>query len=490
MQKSKQKNSNQLLAAFGITAPELLLEDGTVLSSLKVVRFVPNRRCVCHGVWQGQRIYVKLFFGNKATQYALRDIQGVKCLHAANLLTPSLLNHIPLMQVEGYAVIFEEIATAENAEDILSRSNKATQLLLAKQLVKTVAEHHENKLIQTDMYLKNFLILHRTVYTIDGDGIRCLDKLSKQKALANLSQMLSKFDALMLDRHLFSLLDSYAKARRWSESPNLGDIKRKIALLRYKVTTAYADKKVFRQCTDVNVIKTNHVYIAVSGEYSAFALPRTGSELDRCFTPESIIKDGHTCTVGFVSIDCLRVVIKRYNIKNVWHGINRALRQTRASVSWANAHRLTLLGLATAKPIALIETRITGLNRKAYFLTEYVDAPDVAAYFKQVSDKALRAQAVKQLVELFYRLYLLNISHGDMKATNIKVLSDGKPLLIDLDSMQQHRYNFFAIKAHARDIKRFMRNWKDEPSLYNAFVKSFKVVYADHTPLKAAHILI
>ena len=76
-----------------------------------------------------------------------------------------------------------------------------------------------------------------------------------------------------------------------------------------------------------------------------------------------------------------------------------------------------------------------------------------------------------------------------MKATNIKVLTDGWVLLIDLDSMQQHKVGIAAKKAHVRDIKRFMRNWKDQPSLYNAFVKAFKVVYADHAILQTAEIL-
>ena len=76
-----------------------------------------------------------------------------------------------------------------------------------------------------------------------------------------------------------------------------------------------------------------------------------------------------------------------------------------------------------------------------------------------------------------------------MKASNIKVLSDGCPLLIDLDSMRQHRSRFFAQNHHVRDLKRFMQNWKDTPTLYNAYVEAFKVVYTEQAPLKAAKIL-
>jgi tRNA A-37 threonylcarbamoyl transferase component Bud32 len=184
-------------------------------------------------------------------------------------------------------------------------------------------------------------------------------------------------------------------------------------------------------------------------------------------------------------VENVLLVIKRYNIKSFWHGVARALRQTRAAASWANAHRLTLLGIATPKPIALIEQRYFGLRGKAYFISEYLEAPDAEMFFEQQQEQATRAHAIHNVVILFYRLYLLKISHGDMKATNMKLL-DGLPWLIDLDSMRQHDWDRFALKAHVQDLKRFMKNWQDEPSLYNAFIKEFFAVYADPLPLRFA----
>lgn len=477
------------LQVLGNWIPEVDLDCPDSLTELEVVRVVPSKRVVCQCVWQQRRVFAKFFLGNQSSYYAARDKKGVDALVAASILTPTLLAVRKLASGHVTVLIYqaiEDCLNTENAYDYFSVSERKN---LINQLVKTIAHHHCAGLIQTDCYLKNFLIKENKIYTLDGDGVRQYAKLSQDKMLENLSTLLSKIDVLDLESWFSGLLNSYQSV---NYLPELDATKLKCSINRKRMNAAssYADKKVFRQCTDVDVINTSKGYVAVSSHYSALTLPKAVSALDSYFTAENIIKNGNTCTVALVAIDNLRMVIKRYNIKSVWHGLSRAIRQTRASVSWANAHRLTLLRLATAKPVALIETRILGLKREAYFLTEYVDAPDIAAYFKQVSDKALRAQAVKELVELFYRLYLLNISHGDMKATNIKVLSDGKPLLLDLDSMQQHRYDFFAKKAHARDIKRFMRNWKDEPSLYNAFLKVFKVVYADHTPLKAAHILI
>ena len=484
-----QKDNASLLASFGLNKAGLSLDDGSTLKSLEVVRHVPLRRCVCRATWQGRPVYVKLFFGHKATYYALRDVAGVESLKSANILTPEMLVQSDVSKVKGHAVVFEEILGSRNAEDVWVDASESARLTLAKKLVRTIATHHEASLVQTDLYLKNFLIKGEAVYSIDGDGIRSAGALSQQKALDNLCQLLSKFDVLMLERYLLALLTIYAETRMWPEPPSLSNIKLSVAAARRKATISYADKKVFRQCTDVDVAKTASLFSAIRSDYSTVELPQTISALDAYFNPDNIIKNGNTCTVAHASVDGLSVVLKRYNIKGFWHGLSRAWRQTRASVSWANAHRLKLLALETANPVALIETRNFGLRGKAYFLTEYVDAPDMIMFFKQASDKALRAQAIKQLVQLFYKLKLLNISHGDMKATNIKVLKNGQSLLIDLDSMQQHKYSFFAKRAHVRDIKRFMQNWKDEPSLYNAFVKVFKVVYVDHTPLQAAQIL-
>lgn len=489
MQNMTPTDNASVLANFGLEQPSLDLDDGSVLSSLQVVRHVPLRRCVCRASWQDRPVYVKLFFGAKAAHYASRDVQGVKALQQAGILTPAILFHGELKQHQAIGIIFKAIVEASNAEEVWLGASEKDQLALGMQLMNTVAEHHEAGLIQTDLYLKNFLIKGDAVYTIDGDGIRSFKKLSKQKALENVCQLLSKFNVLMLNQHLTGLLNQYANARSWQEAPSAGEIGVQVDEARRKATTSYADKKVFRQCTDVNVVKSSQLFTAISSDYAMEPIPQTPQELDACLSAGKLLKDGNTCTVGFAAIGDTQLVIKRYNIKNVWHGVSRAFRPTRAAISWANAHRMQLLGIETAKPIALIETRWFGFRRKAYFLTEYVDAPDMVAFFQQTADGLHRAQAVKYVVQLFYELYLLKISHGDMKATNIKVLPEGQSLLIDLDSMQHHRHAFFAHKAHVRDLKRFMQNWKDEPSLYNAFVKVLKVVYVDHTPLKAAHIL-
>ena len=77
-----------------------------------------------------------------------------------------------------------------------------------------------------------------------------------------------------------------------------------------------------------------------------------------------------------------------------------------------------------------------------------------------------------------------------MKASNLQITDQGEIVVIDLDSMRQHRRTQMARRAHAKDIRRLLQNWKQDTSLYNALVESFSLIYQDHTPLKLAGIPI
>jgi tRNA A-37 threonylcarbamoyl transferase component Bud32 len=479
----------QALLQSGQNVLDVKLQDSSTLKLSEVVRSVPGKRFVCRGIWHGKSVYAKLFVGNYDKRYAMRDKQGVEYLVQAHIVTPALLYAGAISDGSTQVLIFQTVESSENTEVVYQNTEDTIKRFeLASKLVHVVAQHHNANLLQTDLYLKNFLIQDSLIFTLDGDGIRKYAKLSCHNALENISILLSKFDVIEIERWMHDLLKAYAEVRGWQQVPDVASMKDLVNQHRRRVTNAYADKKVFRSCTDVQVIQRTGLWAAISSRFSLHDLPKMPEDFDRLIESQSRIKSGNTCTVALAQVDSLNVVIKRYNIKSFWHGVNRALRQTRAARSWANAHRLILLGIPTAAPIALIESRNFGLKGRAYFLSEYVDAPDAVEFFSETADGALQVEAIINIVNLFYRLFLLQISHGDMKASNIKMVN-GAPLLIDLDSMQQHRFYRPALKAHVRDLKRFMHNWQAMPALYNAFITQFKVIYTDHEVLCLARIV-
>ena len=474
---------SESLTSFGVQNKQIICDTGEVLQILTIARFLPNQRLVCKCLFNQNLVYAKIFIGLRANIHAVREASGAKALLAANIFTPQLLLQTTCQNQP--VIVYAAIENAVNAEDFVRSADFLGRCDLAKKLTQTVAQHHNAHLMQTDIHLKNFLVEKDKVYTLDGDGIRQFAQLSPKQAMQNLAVLWSKFDVLDIEKWQQSLTKTYTDTSAWNKLIKPEKLIKLANFQRLKVASYYADKKVFRPCTDVKVTALRGIFYAASRAYENIDLPVTIEQLDQLVTPQKTIKSGNTCTVATAQISDATIVIKRYNIKSVWHGLSRALRPSRAAISWANAHRLQLLGIATAKPVALLETRRFGLRGRAYFLSEYIEAPDVAQYFAQTQNKTERAEAVKNIVTLFYKLYLLHISHGDMKFSNIK-MQGSQPVLIDLDSMHQHA--FINQAAHARDLQRFMRNWQNDNALYNAFVKTFKVVYPDDSMLIKAGI--
>jgi len=453
-------------------APDLLV--------LEIVRRIPFKRLVAKGKWNGQNVFAKIFLGKDATKYAKRDAGGIAILQQKGIATPKLLYSGAGFSADGeqaQVIVMEEIKPSKNIDELWPTLKPKARFKLAKQLIKIIALHHDADIVHTDLHLKNFLVNDDFIYTLDGDGVRQYDGLPYKKALQNLAEMVSKFDILEQAEWLPQMLEAYHTIISWHVPISAAQVTPLANRYRLKAVRNYADKKVFRNCTDVSVSQSKSAFLAWS---NVFDLPEK-LDLDTLVASGKMLKNGNTCTVALAEIAGRQVVIKRYNIKGLGHAFSRALRPSRAAVSWANAHRLKLLGIPTAAPIALLETRKFGLLRgKAYFLSEYADAPDAFEFFAQTKDKLLWADAVKNICLLFYRLYLLQISHGDMKATNIKIQGT-TPLLLDLDVMRQH--NKPCLKAHVRDLQRFLQNWQNQPILYNAFVKTFRTVYANNWPL-------
>lgn len=472
----------QALSHVGQQAFEINLPDKTVFHITEIVRRVPNKRLVCKGIWKKQPVFSKLFIGERAKHYAQRDSQGVAYLIKANIATPPLLY---AGKVEGVEVlIFQAIDVAGNAQErynnLRLKNNHAdddqTRLNLMQQLTKAVAHQHNAGIIQTDMYLKNFLVKDSVVYSLDGDGIHPLFPIFKQQQKRrNLATLFSKMDALD-DDWIASLYEVYSKEANIAYcASNFIKVWSLTHDIRHQNTSNYADKKVFRTCTDVTVSRDFTSFSAIANGFNADNISL--ALLDNALNNSAqLIKNGNTCTVGKAVINHQQVVIKRYNFKNMWHSFELAFRQSRAAKSWANAHRLVLLNIATPKPVALVEVRFGFLRRQAYFVNEYCEAPDIAQFFAQTIDTPTKHKVADEIALMFYKLSLLNISHGDCKASNIKIMA-GKPILLDLDSMQAHTFAWWFEQKHIKDLKRLMRNWAQDAEisaiLKHAFVQAY-----------------
>lgn len=485
--------SEQQSHVYANGAEVLLLNNGSTLTDLTLVREVPGKRHVYRARWQDKPVYAKLFFGKNNAHYATRDLNGVRYLMQAEISTPPLLFQGHTQDSQAEVLIFLAIEHANNAEAVWHDCDEKQRFELVKQLVLTLAKHHQAGLIQTDLYFKNFLVQEENIYTLDGDGIRRLSSVfHKRQRLRNLATLFSKMDVLN-DQWIPLLYQYYCQ--QLSTVYTIADQLAVMSMtrkIRSQMASAYADKKVFRTCTDVKVSKRFDIFLAVSRDFElSSVMPQF---LDSALIDtKTNLKNGNTCTIAKALIADRQLVIKRYNIKNAWHGLNRAFRVSRAALSWANAHRLLISDIATPKPLALLEERFGCLRRRAYFLSEFVDAPDAMQFFLQSTKLEDKEVVASNIANLFHRLYLFRFSHGDFKANNIKIV-DLKPILIDLDAMQAHGTSRYAgwwfARKHIKDLHRLMKNWEHDVETSGLLKKALRLHYASQDVNAGDNILI
>ena len=316
------------------------------------------------------------------------------------------------------------------------------------------------------------------LYTLDGDGIRRLR--SRRTALANLARLLSKFDAAD-DDWIPELYAAYCKRRGIGSTPaELEALNVAVRRIRREVLSEYADRKVFRNCSDVRVSRKLHEFRAVASAWVG-RLDGLLEQPDRWLEQGERLKSGNTCTVALVEHEGRKLVVKRYNIKNLRHRLDRAWRRSRAALSWANGYRLRLAGIPTAAPVALLEQRWGPLRGKAWLLNEYVEGPDLEQWMA-AAEPAQRELVAERVARLLHKLQRLRFTHGDLKASNIKIV-ELQPWLIDLDSLRQHRCDWLFQRRHARDLRRLLHNWRDDAPVLEMMRRALRKVYGNDPAL-------
>jgi len=443
----------------------LTLDDGTVIECVRTLRNLPGRRLVFEGRFKGRRVVVKVFMNRQRAQvHSQREVDGLAALNSAGIAAPEVLFAGSDRQANPVVVL----AWIENAVALSARWHDADpeqRVQLARRMMALLASHHRAGIFQADLHLDNFLVGEDLIYTLDGDAVVArahpLDESRSQQNLAlYCSQLGADLDPLSLQQSAY-----YARLRDWDEAglarrlPGLIDAARSYRWRKLR-------SKIFRDCSAVAHSKTA---TQVSFTVRAYGpgLPDFLAGLDASCPADPVrrLKNGNTATVWRVDFGGRQLVVKRYNVKNRLHGIMRTLKESRASISWRNAHMLGMFGITTPAPVALLIRRAGWFRPVAYFVAEDVSGPSLLEWVGENQDDLARVrQAAVQVGRLFSQLQLLRISHGDMKASNFILGPEGL-VVVDLDAMQQHRWRSGFERAWRRDMARFAANWLDRPKV-------------------------
>lgn len=461
-------NANIWSESYDLSVPlQIPLANGQSLVCEEVVRAMPGRRYVCRGVYDGKPVFVKFFaMSSQAKREWQNEQQGIGALLAAGIPAPDIIYFEESPDLHTRIVVFTELLGAESARHRWEHGNETARQMLLMQLVELLSRHHVAGLRQTDCHLLNFVFSEDILYTLDAaDVVKASAPLSRDTSMQSLADLLGLFSK-DYDSLLPSLYEYYWQCREEpTDEKELSDLAIQVAKIRdYKICKYLS--KIYRNCSEFVVKKTWQQLSIYRRDVKSIELEKLVNDPDS--GQRTMLKDGNTCTVSLIETSQQKVVCKRYNIKNAWHGLMRAFRASRASCSWRNAYRLYALHIKTPLPIALVEQRFGPIRRKAWLFMPYIDGISAHDFFRDDSHADQRHIAASQFAVLFSKMAQARLSHGDMKATNF-IFSDGELFVIDLDSMQQHNSDASFASAFRVDMQRFMKNWSELPDVEALF---------------------
>lgn len=452
-------------------APELPLQlvlNGEALVLELLLRVLPGQRYVGLARWRGRLVLAKLLVGGKAERHFQRELSGARLLAGQGLCTPELLAE-GFMAGQGGWLLFDYLEGAESLWDAWRAVERDALLSDAQQAVlgealAVIGQLHARGLWQADLHLDNLLRHGGRLFVIDGGGVQVEtagQPLSRQRVLENLGVFFAQLPA-ELEPFTEELLVHYLLANAEHALP-LEALLREVEKVRRWRLRDYL-KKAGRDCS-LFAAKIGAFGLRIVRREQEAELSTLLVDPDAAVETGHIYKTGGAATVARIELNGRPLVLKRYNIKNWLHGLKRFWRPSRAWHSWVEGNRLELLGIATPRPLAVIERRWCWLRGRAYLLTEYCGGPDLIARFAPYVESAPPESELAALDRLFAALIRERISHGDLKGHNL-FWDEGRWSLIDLDAMRQHRRQASFARAYARDRARFLRNWPVDSPLH------------------------
>lgn len=355
---------------------------GQELNCEKLLRIVPGIRSVFVSKWGTDRVVAKLFYRPfKIHRHFAREIAGVRALSGAGISVPELLYAGKTEDRRTGVLLFDYIHPAPHFQEALrSAETRDEKLNLLRRLMGMLVTLHQAGLSQKDLHLNNFLVKDREIFFLDGSSIkrRSGGPLNIRRSLDGLSIL---FSQPMLEN--FPLMDElcfeYFMARGWKEKDEI------FKKLQFQISRSQRHnrrrlvKKTSRESTDLVCSKSFYHFMLCKRDYYTEAMVDFLEDLEEVLNgiEDPLLKRCNSSMVGRVRVGEQELVVKRYNIKGVFHGLRRAFMLTRAMHSWRNSHQLLKMGVSTSRPVALFERRFGPFRGESYFISEYLDGPNV-----------------------------------------------------------------------------------------------------------------
>lgn len=138
-----------------------------------------------------------------------------------------------------------------------------------------------------------------------------------------------------------------------------------------------------------------------------------------------ILKTSRHGLVAAVRAPEQTMVIKQFDSRHAADRLIGHWRRSPALHCYRMAYRLETAGISIAKPYAFVEQRRHGQLLHSYMFMEYLKDTSQLGEFWQTATQVQQRETTLQLAAMIKRMHRYNMSHRDLKATNILVREHG-----------------------------------------------------------------
>jgi len=451
--------------------------------SARVHKFTVNFNGVDRGV------YFKQYLSNSVWKFAKRLVrvsrakrafEATKMLAENGFDVPAIIavgecnsvffdrrNFLATLEVEKAKPIYQTLCECKQG---LSKQQLRHRRELIRTFGQTVGRMHAKGIFHGDLRLGNVLARQEgrcwRFFFLDNERTAKFSRLPCRLRIKNLVQVNMAPRGLFTNTDRMRFFKEYCTENTTAKEQKIALIKEILKRTDQRLSEKKRCSREIRKC-----LRTNERYLRIKvgtnlAVFDRAFCPSNGTanpvdfvrQIDALMDKGQILKNDSTCYVSRLTWNDKDIVVKRYNHKGLIHSLRHTIKTPRARRGWLHAHRLSILNIATPRPICYIDQRRGLLTWKSYLTTEYVEG-QILYHFLRDSNvtQERRSTVARQVAELLDKLGKYRITHGDLKHSNILITETG-PVLTDLDAMKVYRCNWwFKIKKN-KDIARLKKN--------------------------------
>jgi tRNA A-37 threonylcarbamoyl transferase component Bud32 len=438
-----------------------------------MLRDLTARRATFLAEYQGQKSIVKLFYDKQGLRHVRREMRGLELLHQCGIATSKVLEYSVL---EGsISLVLSYLENTHTVATQWASWNDQQKKECLSSILQQLAKMYQQGIYHNDLHLDNILTDEKQLYIIDGMDVKRARKaasLSYRAQLNNLADFFMQFSAI--DQELLWTILTENGSQWFTFHEAWVPILQKKIVQKSLYRQRKIQSKAWRKCSAFTLGKLGvYKYVAAVEQKESVAT------MFNHFTqqPETyfeILKHGKANNVFRYQWGECDWVVKQYSDRSWWHGLKHAIKGTHAGLSWQNANRLQSLQILTAKPIAVLRKKWGVLQHRDYFVMEYVPGQTLREYLHSFCDlHEQQKQMIVKVVQIMNALKQNRLCHRDVKSQNFQVCGD-KLYLLDLDNLRVYPWKLLFTRTFNKDVKRFLKIWRNRPVLQQAFVTAFK----------------